>query len=227
MSLLDGIGRALVIAPHPDDEVLGCGGTMARLADMGREVHVAIVTRGMPPRFDPADVDAVRKEAEAAHDLLGVRETHYLDLPAAELDGIPHSRVNEAISGLVARLAPDSLFLPFIGDVHVDHQLIFTSGMVAARPRGGAYPARIYAYETLSETNWYAPYVTPAFCPNVFVDISAVLPRKLGAFQCYGSQVQSFPDERSVETLEALARLRGSTVFRAAAEAFVLVREVG
>ena len=227
MSLLDGIGRALVIAPHPDDEVLGCGGTMARLADMGREVHVAIVTRGMPPRFDPADVDAVRKEAKAAHDLLGVSETHYLDLPAAELDGIPHSRLNEAISGLVARLAPDSLFLPFIGDVHVDHQLIFTSGMVAARPRGGAYPTRIYAYETLSETNWYAPYVTPAFCPNVFVDISAVLSRKLGAFQCYGSQLQAFPDERSVETLEALARLRGSTVFRAAAEAFVLVREVG
>lgn len=226
MSLLAGIERALVIAPHPDDEILGCGGTMARLRDMGRDVHVAIVTRGMPPHFEADAVEAVRAEARAAHACLGVSETHYLDLPAAELDRVPHRDLNRAVAELVTRVAPDTLILPFVGDIHLDHQLIFTSGLVAARPRTAAFPLRIWCYETLSETNWYAPYVTPGFSPNLFVDISDHLERKLEAFDCYRSQVQAFPNERSVESLRALAALRGSTVHRRAAEAFVLVREV-
>lgn len=226
MAALESLRRALVVAPHPDDEVLGCGGTMARLADLGCEVHVVIVTRGTPPRYEAAAVAAVREEARSAHRLLGVRESHYLDLPAAELDGLAHSALNDALGKLVARIAPDTLFLPFIGDVHRDHQLIFTSGLVAVRPCTADYPRRVYAYETLSETNWYAPYVTPGFCPNIFIDISATLERKLDAFVCYQSQVRPFPNERSVEALSALARLRGATVHREAAEAFVLLREV-
>src|SRR3546814_3304999 len=105
--------------------------------------------------------------------------------------------INGGIGRLVQEIDPDTLFLPFIGDVHVDHQLIFTSGMVAARPRASHYPRRVYAYETLSETNWYAPGVTPAFQPNMFVDISGLLPQKLEAFGLYRSQVTAFPNERS------------------------------
>lgn len=226
MTALSHIRRALVIAPHPDDEVLGCGGTIARLADMGCAVHVAIVTRGTPPLFDEAHVAVVEAEMKSAHKLLGVEHTHSMGFPAAALDQVAHAELNRAMQALVSEIAPDSLFLPFIGDVHVDHQLIFTSAMVAARPRSARFPVRVYAYETLSETNWYAPYVTPGFIPNMYVDITDHIERKLDAFQCYRSQVQTFPNERSVEALRALAMLRGATVHRKAAEAFVLLREL-
>lgn len=220
------IRRALVIAPHPDDEVLGCGGTIARLADAGAAVHVAIVTRGRTPPFEAALVARVRAEAREAHALLGVAKTHFLDLPAAELDTVPHAELNHAIARLVAEVAPDTLLIPFNGDIHLDHQRVFDSCLVAARPHQAVYPLRLWAYETLSETNWYAPYVTPSFVPNLFIDIAATLERKLEAMRAYGSQLKPFPHERSLEALEALARLRGATMHHPAAEAFVMLREV-
>jgi LmbE family N-acetylglucosaminyl deacetylase len=227
MAILADDAPMLVIAPHPDDEVLGCGGTIARCAAAGTTVHVAIVTTGRSPRFDEESVTRVRAEAEKAHTLLGVAEAHFLDLPAAELDGVTHAELNEAIGGLVNRVRPKTLFLPFVGDIHLDHQLVFRSAMVAARPRSDYYPQRLLAYETLSETNWAAPYLDPAFQPNFYMDITDTLDRKIAAFRCFESQCHSFPDERSPEALRALAQLRGATVRRHAAEAFVLLREVG
>lgn len=219
-------GRWLVIAPHPDDEVLGCGGTIARVADRGGDVHVAVVTRGQPPAFDEELIARVRAEATAAHRHLGVRQTHWLDLPAAQLFETPHSTLNEALGRLVRELRPDTLLVPFVGDVHMDHQLIFMSSLVAARPHQAAYPRKILAYETVSETNWNAPYLTAGFVPNVFIDIEKSLERKLEAAAMFGSQMRAFPHERSLETLRALATVRGTAVHRAAAEAFVLIRDV-
>jgi LmbE family N-acetylglucosaminyl deacetylase len=220
------MGKVLVIAPHPDDEVLGCGGTIARLAADGHDVHVAIMTRGAPPRYREADVERVRQEALAAHALLGVAQTRFLDHPAAELDRVPHAELNASMGKLFEAVGPDTLFLPFAGDIHLDHQLIFRSALVAARPHGWDYPTRIYAYETLSETNWSAPNIDPPFIPNAFIDIHETLERKLDAFACYGSQCRAFPNERSPEALRALATLRGATVHRRAAEAFLLIREI-
>ncbi|WP_062204848.1 PIG-L deacetylase family protein [Aureimonas sp. AU12] len=219
-------GRVLVIAPHPDDEVLGCGGTIARIAAEGGRVDVAVVTRGQPPAYTPEMIAGVRGEAEAAHGRLGVTQTHWLDQPAAQLAETPHSQLNAALGDLVRELSPDTLFIPFVGDMHLDHQLIFLSALVAARPHQAAYPRSILAYETMSETNWNAPYVTPGFVPQVFVDISGTLDAKLEAMSLFASQVRAFPHERSLEALRALAILRGTTVHRPAAEAFVLVRDV-
>lgn len=221
------LGKTLIVAPHPDDEVLGCGGTIARLADAGQEVHVAVVTRGYEPAFPEALIEQVRAELAEAHKILGVAQCHFLDLPAAALDTLPAAKLNAAIGGLVRELAPETLFLPFIGDIHVDHQLVFTAGLVAARPRGPEAPRRVYAYETLSETNWAAPGVTETFAPNVHFDIGDTIERKLRAFACFESQVKPFPDERSLKTIEALATVRGSTVYLPAAEAFMLLREIG
>lgn len=226
MTLLSRIRRALVLAPHPDDEVLGCGGTIARIAGAGGRVDVAVVTRGQEPRFAPAQVEQVDAEARSAHALLGVAETHFLGFPAAELDRVAQADLNRSVADLIAKVAPDTLFIPFAGDNHHDHRLVFDAALVAARPRGQAYPRRILAYETVSETNWSAPGIAPAFHPNVFVDITDQVETKLQAFALYASQCQPFPDERSLETLRALALVRGSTVTRQAAEAFVLVREV-
>ena len=134
--------------------------------------------------------------------------------------------MNAAIGELVQKIAPQTLFLPFLGDIHRDHQLIFTAGLVAARPRGPDVPRRIYAYETLSETNWAAPGVTETFAPNVFFDVSQTIERKLRAFSRFESQVKPFPNERSLKTIEALATVRGSTAYLPAAEAFMLLREI-
>lgn len=218
--------RVAVVAPHPDDEILGCGGTMARSAAAGAEVHVIVVTRGEPPLFDEELVQQIRAETLRAHDMIGVAGTRFLDFPAAGLDQIRRSDLNHALSSALARIEPDLLLIPFIGDIHLDHQIVFNAALVHARPRSGSGPSCVLAYETLSETNWLAPGITPAFIPNIFVDISATLDQKIAAFRAFQSQVKPSPDERSVEAISALAMLRGATVHRNAAEAFVLVRQI-
>lgn len=226
MSDLSAARRVAVVAPHPDDEVLGCGGTIARLATLGVEVHVVIVTRGHEPSFPAAAMDQVMAEARQAHGCLGVTRTHTLDLPAAALGSLPAAEVNARLGECLSEISPDTLFVPFIGDIHLDHQIAFTSSLVWARPRSTTAPSRIYAYETLSETNWYAPGLTPAFVPDYFVDIADHLETKLESFAMFESQVKDFPDERSLETIRALAVLRGSMVFCSAAEAFKTIRQV-
>jgi N-acetylglucosamine malate deacetylase 1 len=222
-----GIVKLMVIAPHPDDEVLGAGGTIAKMARSGWRVVVVISSKGSLPLFAPAGVEQVRAEARRAHELLGVARTIFLDeFPAALLDTVPHAELNKALSGCIREEEPDVLFVPFLGDLHLDHQKVFHSSMVAARPTGAHAPKRIYAYETLSETNWNAPLLTPGFMPNAFFDISETLDVKLEAMKIFESQLKPFPNERSIETLTALATLRGSTVGLAAAEAFILLREV-
>ncbi|MVZ98258.1 PIG-L family deacetylase [Sphingorhabdus sp. IMCC26285] len=226
MGDLNYMGKVLVIAPHPDDEILGCGGTMARLAKSGAEVVVAIVTRGMAPQFSDEFVANIRAEAKISHALVGVSETLYLDLPAAALETVPAMKLNGTLAKLVQDVRPDTMFVPFVGDIHTDHQLTFLAAMVAARPRDIHAPRRIYAYETLSETNWYAPGITPAFVPNIFIDITETLELKLDAFRCFESQVKAFPDERSIEAIRALATMRGASMYLKAAEAFMLIRQI-
>ena len=216
----------LIIAPHLDDEVLGVGGAMARWAQEGRCVQVAVVTRGRPPLYTEADEDLCRAEGRQAHLRLGVAATWYLDLPAAELDTLPHRELNRSLGELIGACRPEELYLPFPGDVHLDHQLVFQAGMVAVRPCRPGYPRRVYAYETLSESNWNAPFLTPGFTPNHFVDITGFLEAKLAAMACYHSQVQPPPHERSLDSLQALATLRGATVGLGAAEAFITIRTV-
>jgi N-acetylglucosamine malate deacetylase 1 len=219
-------GKTLVIAPHPDDEVLGAGGTIARLVEEGVRVEVAIATRGFPPAFSEALVEQVRSEAKLAHAHLGVSKTHWLDLPAAQLTETATAEINRALHTLVSDVNPHTLLIPFIGDIHVDHQRIFMSALVASRPHQSQFPKRILAYETLSETNWNAPYLTPAFVPQVYVEIDRFLARKIAAFKMFTSQQKTSPHERSPEGIETLARYRGAAVHRHAAEAYVMVREL-
>lgn len=218
--------RMAVVAPHPDDEILGCGGTMARAAQAGAEVHVVVVTRGQPPQFDAAFVAQIRAETRAAHVQIGVKDTHFLDFPAAALDQVPRADLNAALGEALGSIAPDILFVPFVGDIHLDHQIVFNAAMVYARPRSRACPAHVLAYETLSETNWLAPGITPGFLPNCYVDIATTLEAKIAAFALFPSQVKPRPDERSLDVIRALATVRGATVYRAAAEAFMTLRQI-
>nr|AGZ94022.1 hypothetical protein [Streptomyces sp. MMG1612] len=161
---MDGTERVLVVAPHPDDEVLGAGGTIAAFAAAGADVRVVIVTKAGPPRFPAALGEAGIREAKEAHALLGVKETVTLDLPIAELDVVPHAEVNARLGEVFARTEPTHVFLPFGGDLMEDHQRVSLSALVCSRPLGEAAPLGVYAYETLSQTNWNAPYA-PRFAP--------------------------------------------------------------
>jgi len=203
------------------------GATIARLASEGRRVTVAIVTRGRTEDFGADQVERVNDEARAAHDILGVSETLFLDFPAARLDQIPHSELNASFTELVKRRLPSMVFLPFRGDLHLDHRLVFDSAMVAMRPAGSVKVKEIFAYETLSETHWNAARgISAPFVPDCFVNVENYLKVKLEAMKHYTSQLRQFPEERSVEGIDALARHRGATVGVVAAEAFMTVRRV-
>ncbi len=218
--------RIAVIAPHPDDEVLGCGGVMARHAAAGDEVVVIVVTRAVPELFAPELVDRTRAEARRAHAVLGVRETRFLDFPAPKLDVTPGHLIADALAKQFAELRTERVYLPHHGDIHSDHGRIYQATLVAARPLAHCPVKQLLCYETLSETEWSPPISSAVFYPTVFVDISTFLAKKLEAMTCFETQLKPAPNPRSLQAIESLARYRGSTISVQAAESFVLVREV-
>lgn len=216
----------LVIAPHPDDEVLGCGGVIARHVANGDEVYVVVVTRGAPDVFPLELVERGRREAAEANKTLGTKRLSFLDFPAPRLDVVPNATIANALKDVVAEVQPATIYLPHQGDIHGDHKAVYWATLVATRPNGGFVPERLLCYETPSETEWGAPNPCDAFIPTVFVDVSQHLKAKLEAMKCYQSQLAPSPKARSLASIEALAHFRGSTIAVAAAEAFCLVREV-
>lgn len=218
--------KVLVIAPHPDDEILGVGGTIARMANTGHEVYVCVVTKGQEPLFSVQYVEQGRTECRKADAFLGVKETFFLDFPAVILETVPRYEFNEKIMDIVNKIQPDEVYIPHRGDMQIDHQMVVDAAMVALRPKYKHVIKRIYAYETLSETGWNIPNVQNEFIPNVYVDISDQLEAKLNAMRIFESQLGEFPAARSIGALEALARFRGATVNVNAAEAFMLIREI-
>ena len=216
----------LVVAPHPDDEVLGCGGTIAKYAENGDDVYVAIVTKGCEPLFSVDQVETVRNECLKADKLLGVKETFFMDFPAAMIEEVPRYKFNEAFIQLVQRIKPDVVYIPHRGDMQLDHKMVVDAAMVALRPKYQHVVKKIYAYETLSETGWDVPNVTNEFIPNSYSVISEFLEKKLKAMEIFTTQLSAYPAARSLGAVKALAMYRGATVNVDAAEAFSIVREI-
>lgn len=218
--------KVLVVATHPDDEVLGCGGVMARHASQGDHVHVVVVTRGIPELFPSEQIEETRRELQAAHAILGVKGVTFLDFPAPKLDVVPSHQVADALHKIIRKVDPHTIYLPHRGDIHTDHRAVYTATLVAARPINGILVQKILSYETLSETEWAPPFGSDAFIPTVFIDIGAYIDIKLKALACYQSQLKDPPNPRSLRSVEALAIFRGGTVSFHAAEGFMLVREI-
>ena len=212
----------LVIAPHPDDEVLGCGGTMAKHSEEGDEVHLCIVTKAYTPDWSQNFISKRSKEIENACKVLGVKETQLLDLPTVKLDTIPQKDINQAIAKAVKNVNPDVVYIPYKGDLNMDHRIVYESSLVALRPMNNSVK-RILAYEVLSETEWGKPIAS--FYQNVYVDISKTLKKKLNAMKEYASELKTPPHPRSLAVIEALACKRGSEAGMMYAEAFMLLRE--
>ncbi|MCK5078346.1 MAG: PIG-L family deacetylase [Bacteroidales bacterium] len=216
----------LVIAPHPDDEVLGCGGIMKKYAEAGDQVYVLVMTRGTAKFYSDERIENVRKEARNAHHILGVKETIFLDFPAPELDTVSISGISKAIAEVINKFNIQIVFLPHRGDIHHDHTIVFNAGLVASRPVEQYSVKEIYCYETLSETEWAAPFGDDAFIPNHFVNVTDQFEVKLKAMECFKSQIRPFPNPRSLEAIEALAKFRGATVGFERAEAFLQIRRI-
>ena len=218
--------KVLVIAPHPDDEILGVGGTMAKRSAKGDEVYVCVVTKAYEPLFPAEVTERSRAECREADRLAGAKETLFLDFPAVMLETVPRYEFNGKIGEVIAKIRPDEVYIPHRGDMQLDHQMVVDAAMVALRPKYAHTVCRIYAYETLSETGWNIPNTVNEFIPNVYEDISNFLDTKIKAMEIFKSQLAEYPNARSVGAIEALARYRGSTVSVNAAEAFSLVREI-
>jgi N-acetylglucosamine malate deacetylase 1 len=218
------MSRVLVLAAHPDDEVLGMGGTIAVHVDAGDAVRIVVVTDGSSTQY-PGDAEVrARKEDEAlrASAELGVTDYVHLDLPDMRLDTLPHVEVNRVVEEHVADFAPQVVYTPH-PDVNRDHRALFDSVAVATRPTPGQPVRRFLTYAPTSSTEW-TPAAVNWFVPNWFVDVSGTIERKVAAFAHYETERRDYPHPRSERAIRAAAAFYGSSCGCEAAEPFVLVR---
>lgn len=222
----------LVVAAHPDDEVLGCGGTIARLAVEGHEVRIAILAEGMTSRYeqrekaDPKQLHDLHGNSQQAADKLGARELVLGKLPDNRLDTVPLLEVVKLVEGLIEKFDPAVIYTHHPGDLNVDHGVVHRAVLTATRPMPGQRVREIYAFEVASSTEWAFQRFEPSFRANVFVDISSTLEAKVAALACYETEVRKFPHPRSTEAVRAIAMRWGSVAGFPAAEAFELVRSL-
>ena len=222
----------LVIAAHPDDEILGCGGTMARLAAGGEDVYIAILGEGITSRYqqreeaDPALLEALHGRSRKAAALVGAKDLFMYSLPDNRFDTVPLLEVVKIIEDLVEKIQPHTVYTQHGGDLNIDHNVVYRATLTATRPIAGQSVQALYSYEVASSTEWAFQQFSPVFRPNMFIDIGKTLETKIEAMELYESEARVFPHPRSPEALRAIARRWGSVVGVEAAEAFELVRQV-
>ncbi|NQT30410.1 MAG: PIG-L family deacetylase [Candidatus Saganbacteria bacterium] len=211
--------KVLVVAAHPDDEVLGVGGTILKHTKAGDEVFVCIVTKAYEPQWPKEYMEEKIKEQEQVDNLLGVKKRFNLDLPTVKLNTLSHGEINKKIAEVVDGVNPDIIYTHFEGDLNLDHTLIFRASMVASRPPKNI---KLLCFETLSETEWN----NQAFLPNYWVNIGGFIDKKVEALKIYKSEVKPYPHPRSEKGVRILAQKRGLEICREHAEAFALIREI-
>jgi LmbE family N-acetylglucosaminyl deacetylase len=208
----------LIIAAHPDDEVLGCGGTIARHAD-------ATSRQALRDRNQVADeLSHLAQAAQTAGAILGVANVELLDLPDNRLDSLDRLDLIKRIEEGIARHQPQVVYVHHAGDLNIDHRRLHEAVVTACRPTPGQPVRRLLSYEVASSTEWQTPGSALSFQPNWFVDITGQWVRKRQALEAYAAEMRPWPHARSIEALEHLARWRGAQVGVEAAEAFCLLR---
>jgi len=216
----------LVIAAHSDDEVLGCGGTIAKHVNNGDLVFVTFMTDGVSSRSDVDSSEKVSVRSRAADKalaVLGVKDIYQLNFPDNKMDTIPLLDVTQALEKVIDKIQPSVIYSHFSNDLNIDHRLTHQAVMTACRPQSWSSVKKILSFEVLSSTEWNSPS-QPQFIPNYIVDISNCWDRKLAALKCYEDEMRVFPHSRSYKCVEALAVLRGATHGFDKAEAFSVER---
>lgn len=220
--------RVLVVAAHPDDELLGCGGTLARHAADGHEVHILILATGATSRSDSRqdEVAALQMAAQKAADVIGAQQPRFAGFPDNRMDSVDLLDVVQAVETVSREIDPQIVYTHHAGDLNIDHQITHRAVLTAFRPLPEATCQAIYTFETLSSTEWGPLCGAHAFQPNHFVDITDTLDRKCAALACYASEMRPFPHPRSEQAINTLAALRGASVGVPAAEAFAVHRQL-
>jgi len=217
----------LVVAAHPDDEVLGCGGVIAKHVAAEDEVHLVFMADGVGARSSELDSEKRAREAAmySASRILGVSSTICLGFPDNRMDGLELLDIVQPLEDILRKLRPELVYTHHYGDLNIDHQLTHQAVMTACRPQPSFYVREILTFEVVSSTEWQSPTAMP-FLPNVFVDISPYLDKKFEALKAYDMEIREEPHARSLGGVKALASFRGASVGVDAAEAFMMVRSL-
>lgn len=221
----------LVITAHPDDEVLGCSGTIAKLS-RDHDVHIVILGEGVSSRYpqrvevDISQLEKLRADTRAVGSLIGARTVNLENLPDNRFDELPLLDVIKRVEHWVTELQPEVIYTHHPGDLNIDHAITFRAVLTATRPTKDCSVRELYSFEVPSSTEWAFQCFEPRFRPNVFVNISTTIETKIQAMQLYTTEVRPFPHPRSPEVLRAIARRWGSVVGVEYAEAFELIRSV-
>jgi LmbE family N-acetylglucosaminyl deacetylase len=225
--------RVMVIAAHPDDEVLGAGGVIARHSSSGDDVYVLILAEGLTSRDEKRDragksgeLSELAKSAHKAHAVLGTKSLELLDFPDNRMDSADLLDVVKEIEKRMDEIEPEIVYTHHYGDLNIDHRVCHDAVVTACRPQPGQYVRKLLFFEVPSGTDYHTPGFGHPFQPNHFVDITKELSLKLEALEAYRSEMREFPHTRSVKALKSLAEVRGASVGLEAAEAFIIGRSI-
>ena len=218
--------RVVVIAAHPDDELLGAGGTLARHVRDGDEVHAVVVADGAGSRYPDELVAGLEKQARRAAEVIGFTSIQFLSLPDQRLDTVPLIELTQRLEGVLDEIEPGTVYTHFPEDVNADHRLVARCAWTACRPYARPQLTRFAVFETPSSTEWAWPMTGTEFRPNLFVDVTDTLETKIAAMECYETELRDYPHPRSSRALRERAAYWGSHSGRLAAEPFMILREV-
>lgn len=224
--------KILVVAAHPDDEILGPGGTISRYCAEGIASECVILGEGITSRDGIGKSGAhkalndLKSDSIKASKVIGYENIQFVGLPDNRMDSVNLIEVIKVVASHIDRVKPDVIYTHHHGDLNIDHRIVFDAVITAARPIERTFVKEIYCFETPSSTEWNFGRSDAAFNPNVFVDIGETLGRKMEAIKCYRSEIRDFPHPRSVYALETIAARWGAVVNRNYAEAFELIRKI-
>jgi LmbE family N-acetylglucosaminyl deacetylase len=220
--------RILIIVAHSDDEVLGCGGTIAKHSDLGDLVNIIFLADGVNSRSDAGllELEIRKANAKEACKVLGVNNISFGQFPDNKLDTLPLIEIVKYIEAGLAEFNPEIIYTHSALDLNIDHQIVNRAVITATRPQGNCSVKTILSFEILSSTEWFFSELMPAFKPNWFEDISKTLDRKIKAIEIYRGELRNWPHPRSIEGIKHLAGFRGATIGANAAEAFMLLRHI-
>ena len=222
--------KILVVAAHPDDEVLGCGGTVARLVSEGAGAHTLILGEGVTSRDTQRDrsacekeISELREQIRKANAILGVSSTHIEDFPDNRFDNVNLLDIVKVVESVVNEISPEIIFTHYGNDLNIDHKIVFDAVLTATRPMQGEVVKEIYSFEVLSSTEWNFPL---SFSPDTFYDVTDSLIIKQTAMEAYVSELREFPHPRSIEGIRLNAAQWGMKVGVTSAEAFKSIRVI-
>lgn len=218
------MSTVLVIAAHPDDEILGAGATFAKHVDAGDDVHAVVLSEGATARYEDTMTSTLRDCAERSAAVIGFSSIQFLSMPDQRLDALPLLEVTQSVESIVAGLGAQIIYTHNPSDVNSDHGVVARATWTACRPYAAPSVRRLLAFDTPSSTEWAWPMTGSAFQPAWFVDVGATLQRKLDAMACYEPELRDYPHPRSLRALAERAAYWGSVVGGTAVEPFVVLR---